>query len=62
MNTFGDTVIQMFCFIYAIFALATKMLTFEVSYIYTLYKARGLKLATLTNWDLIFHILLSECV
>ena len=29
-------------------------------HIYIVYKARALKLATLTNWDLIFHILLSE--
>ena len=27
--------------------------------IYTLKKARGLKLPTLTNWDLVFHILCS---
>ena len=29
-------------------------------YIIIIYKARGLILAILTNWDLIFHILLSE--
>ena len=45
--------------LYAVFALATKMSTFEVSYLH-IYKARGLKLAILTNWDLIFYILLSE--
>ena len=28
-------------------------------HIYTLKKARGLKLPTLTNWDLVFHILCS---
>ena len=47
--------------LYAVFALRLKCQHLRY-HIYIIYKARALKLATLTNWDLIFHILLSECV
>ena len=44
---------------YCIFALATKMLTLKY-HIYIFYTDRGLELATLTNTDPVFHILLSK--
>ena len=56
---FEDTAIQIFCFMCRFSPSRLKYLHLKYN-IYTLYKCRGLKLATLTNLDLIFHILLSE--
>ena len=51
---FGDTAIQTFCFMYCVFVLAAKMVNLKYN-ICTLYTIRGLKLAILINWDLIFQ-------
>ena len=47
--------------LYGVFACVTKTLVLQhlKYHIYTLKKARGLKLPTLTNWELVFHILFS---
>ena len=49
-----------FLFYYAVLHSRLKWLPLKYHIDYTLYTDRGLKLAILTNWDPIFHILLSE--